>query len=428
MNFRGAAHFCYACQPVQLWSKPGMIGDSFIPRLARLVQPMRHFNQSRLWPGCRAGAHLVRLLWLVVAVLLVAACQSPAPTRIEVEGREIAASQAGIRFKRVQEAFVSAATPEDMVDSAASWNDAEDRRWVLLTGKKSDQLLVHDGATGELLHRVGSRGNGPGQFKYPNGIFVVDDLLWVVERDNRRVQVLRLPSFEALGSFGESDLRAPYGIWLRTLDDHYEVMVSDAFMLPPDYTRVPPMEELGQRFKRYHVRLTAGELQAELKQTFGATDTFGAVRITESLWGDPEHDRLLIAEEHRPSGTRLRLYDLQGHYAGRDVGERTYRAEAEGIALWHCADGSGYWIGADQFVDRTVFHLFDRQGLEHLGSFAGEHTANTDGIWLEQTPSARFPAGVLYAIHDDQALVAFDWRAIAAALGLRVGCDPAEFE
>jgi 3-phytase len=376
----------------------------------------------RSLPRPRSGLPTRLLHTATMALLLLCGgCQTTPP--VEIEGPPLAASEAGIIFSLVPEAFVSAASPDDMVDSAASWTDANGQRQVLVSGKNSDQLLAFDGASGELLRRYGSTGSEPGQFNYPNGIFIVDDLAFVVERDNRRVQVLRLPAFDPLGSFGESELRAPYGIWLRKLDQHYEVFVSDAFMLPPDYQRVPPMEELAQRFKRYRVSLRAEGLRSELIQTFGATDPLGAIRVAESLWGDPAHDRLLIAEEHRPTGTRLRLYDLQGHSTGRDMGAAQYRAEAEGIALWTCDDGSGYWIGVDQFGDRTVFHLFDRQGLDHVGSFAGQHTANTDGIWLEQAPSAAFPAGVLYAIHDDQALVAFDWRQIATALGLRERCN-----
>jgi 3-phytase len=357
-----------------------------------------------------------------VPLLLLGGCQT-SPPQVEHEAPPLAAAKAGIEFRLVPEAFVSASSHDDMIDSAASWTHPDGLRWVLVTGKESDQLLIYDGASGELLRRYGGSGSAPGQFNYPNGIFIVDDLAFVVERDNRRVQVLRLPAFEAVGSFGEGDLRAPYGIWSHKLDGHIEVIVSDAFMLPPDYEQVPPLEELAQRFKRYRLNPADTGLEVELLQVFGATDPVGAIRVAESLWGDPAHDRLLIAEEHRPSGTRLRLYDLQGHYAGRDVGASAYRAEAEGIALWHCPDGSGYWIGVDQFGDRSIFHLFDRQQLDHLGSFAGLRTANTDGIWLEQGPSASFPAGVLYAIHDDQALAAFDWRAIAAALGLRVNCE-----
>ena len=50
-------------------------------------------------------------------------------------------------------------------------------------------------------------------------------------------------------------------------------------------------------------------------------------------------------------------------------------------------------------------------------------TANTDGIWLEQRGNARFPEGEYYALHDDQAVAAFDMRDVGKALG-QAACAP----
>ena len=161
-----------------------------------------------------------------------------------------------------------------------------------------------------------------------------------------------------------------------------------------------------------------GKWTARDAGAFGATGAAGAIRVPESLFGDAANNRLLVAEEDVPTGTLLREYDLQGRYLGRDVGKGQYVAQAEGIALMRCADGSGWWVASDQFADRTVFHLFDRRSLAHVGSFAGEVTGLTDGVWLDERGDARFPQGVLYASHLDLGVAAFDWRDIAAALEL----------
>ena len=79
---------------------------------------------------------------------------------------------------------------------------------------------------------------------------------------------------------------------------------------------------------------------------------------------------------------------------------------------------SGWWIASDQFADRTVFHLFDRRSLAHVGSFAGEATGLTDGVWLDERGDARFPQGAFFASHLDQGVAAFDWRDIVTALEL----------
>jgi 3-phytase len=331
-------------------------------------------------------------------------------------------SEANLDFKSINETFLTPLTPDDNVDSPASWTAPDGQSWLIATAKSTHRLLVYRGDTGELLRTVGEQGTAPGQFDRPNGVFVIDNLVLAVERDNRRVQVLRLPEFTPLGSFGETELQQPYGLWLRRSESGYEVLVSDAFMDPSDEDTVPPLDQLDRRFQRYRFEVQGEVLQARLLGSFGATDTAGAIRIPESLWGDEAHDRLLISEEDQADGTRIKQYRLSDFgYAGADLGADLFRAQAEGIALYACTDGSGWWIATDQYKDRSLFHVFERASLAHRGSFAGAVVANTDGVWLDQTASARFPQGAFYAVHDDQGVGAFDWRDIASALGLE-GC------
>jgi 3-phytase len=360
---------------------------------------------------------------VLLAMLWLGACASAPPVadREPDEGadHEPLLSQTRAPHVVVREAFVSAATPEHNIDSPASWRAADGRLQVAATAKSSGVLLVYDGENGRLLRTVGAPGAGPGQMDRPNSIAILGEHAWVVERDNRRVQMFRLPDFVPVLSFGTGELQQPYGLWVRREGAGFEVIVSDNYMSTHDEDVPPPLAELDRRFRRYALQPVDGGWQARLAGTFGDTTAAGAIRIAESLWGDEANDRLLLAEEDIATGTRLREYGLRdGRYRGHDVGADIYRAQAEGVALMRCADGSGFWIGSDQYKDRTLFHVFDRVHLRHLGSFAGGTTANTDGIWLDEAGNARFPQGVLYAIHDDQALAAFDWRDVAAALAL----------
>ncbi len=342
------------------------------------------------------------------------------------QGEDITAAKSGVRYGLVPEAFVSVATPDHNVDSPASWRARNGKTYVFASAKATDKVLVYDGDSGELLSQAAGPGKGLGQLDRPNGVFVADDLLFVVERDNHRVQVFTVPDVTPIGVFGADDLIQPYGLWLRKQGAAYEVLVSDAYMAGEDAEGediLPSLADLNRRFKRYAVKIENGALQANLLGTFGDTEAKGAILIPESLWGDAAHDRLLISEEEQTGGTRLKAYRLSDlRYAGKDVGTGLFHAQAEGIALWKCPDGSGYWIATDQYTDKSVFHVFDRESLEHLGAFAGRTTANTDGVWLNQAPTNAFPAGVFYAVHDDQALAAFDWRDIAGKLGLRESC------
>jgi 3-phytase len=118
----------------------------------------------------------------------------------------------------------------------------------------------------------------------------------------------------------------------------------------------------------------------------------------------------------------LREYDFDGRFTGRKVARASFEAEAEGVALWPCAKRGGYWIAVDQRPNLTAFRLFDRNTLAGRTGFTGRTVAATDGIALMTAPSARFPAGALFAVHRDRALAAFDLRDVARMLTLPSGC------
>src|SRR3990167_5486273 len=326
---------------------------------------------------------------LVVSLIVVSACAPLTAVREpdEIAGAEPTLAGSGVNHAALAEAFISARTPLDNIGSPASWTSPEGKVWLFATAKEGKGLVLYDGDTGATLRGVGTVGTGAGQFQRPNGVAVSGDLLFVGERD---------------------------------------VLVTDAYMAGTDArgdSIVPPLARLDKRIHRYRVRTDGSAVVAELGGTHGDITEAGAIRIPESLWGDPAHDRLLVSEEDTVTCTAVREYSLSGEYRGRTIGLGQFKAQAEGIALWTCPDGSGYWLATDQFKDRSLFHVYDRQTLAPLGAFAGNTVANTDGVWLHQAATSRFPQGVFYAVHDDMAVAAFDWRDVASALSLRADCD-----
>ncbi len=359
-------------------------------------------------------AHPVAMLSLA----LLAACRPAA---------DAPASAAAARsVATVAEAFLTPMTPADNIDSPASWTAPDGRQWLIATAKTTHKLVVYDGQTGAHLRDVGSQGAAPGQFDRPNGIAVIDDLVLVVERDNHRVQVLRLPDFTPLGVFAGADLRKPYGLWVNKQREGYDVYVTDSYDAGEDAQGndvLPPLAELDKRVRRYALKVDAGGLEATLVASIGDTTEAGALRVVESIWGDPANDRLLIAEEDETYASEIKVYTLEGRFSGTTFGRQAFKAQAEGVMLRTCGK-DGWWITTEQGKQRSVFHLFDRHTLKHVGAFQGNTVANTDGIWLDQGTSARFPHGVLYAVHDDQGVVAFDWASVAKQLSLPLECAP----
>lgn len=388
------------------------------PALAPKHRTARHNSPMSIRPF--AGA---------CAALLVAACASvtpaAAPAPAPLDGRHAPV----LVPVTVAEAWESARSPAEELDSLATWTTEDGGTWLIASAKSTHRLVVYDGETGVQLRVVGSKGNAMGQFNRPNGVVVFGDRLYVVERDNHRVQVLSLPGFEPISSFGADVLRSPYGIWLNeTEPGELEAYVTDSFMYGPRFDVLPPFAELDQRVRRFRVQFDQdGGLRTSYNGAFGATDPATALRMVESIAGDPSADRLMIADESRSDdsghrGSTLREYSLDGVASGRSMPQGSFAAEAEGVALWSCPDGGGYWIAVDQLAPLTVFHLFDRATLEPRGSFQGRATAYTDGVALDATASARFPGGALYAVDDDVAITAFDLRDVVAELGLATDC------
>lgn len=325
----------------------------------------------------------------------------------------------------VAETYVSADVPGEELDSLATWTTDDDRTWLIASAKSSHRLVVFDADDGALLRTFGQRGDAPGRFDRPNGLAVFGDLLFVVERDNRRVQVLRLPDFAPVASFGQQSLRSPYGIWLHeTAPGELEAYVTDSYMDGERFDVVPPPQRLGERVRRYRIVVheDGDRIEARLIGSFGDTSGPGMLRIVESIAGDPARRRLLVADEHRPSPSSLREYGFDGRYAGRSLPDGTFDGEAEGVALWPCTGDDGYWVAVDQQAPLTSFHLFARDDLRPAGSFSGRVAAQTDGIALHAAATTRFPSGALFAVHDDRAVVAFDLGDVVEALRLDPGC------
>ncbi len=328
----------------------------------------------------------------------------------------------------VTERYVSPAHAGMELDSLATWPSPDGGTWLIASAKSAHAVMVFDADSGAWLRTVAGTADLSVEFNRPNGLAVHGDYLFVAERDNHRVQVLALPSLQSLGTFGENELRSPYGLWINEVSpDGLDVYVTDSFMYGARFDVVPPLKELDQRVRRFHLEIDDDTFTASYIGSFGDTTEPGALRVVESIAGDPAHDRLMIADERFPGGdgqliSTLREYTLAGEFTGRSLPEETFANEAEGVALWACSHDTGYWVAVDQRSTLTAFHLFNRTDLAPVGSFRGTVTSMSDGIALHAAETASFPDGVLFAVHRDESVTAFDLGDIARTLKLAPEC------
>lgn len=321
----------------------------------------------------------------------------------------------------VAERFFTPLDHKSNVDSIAVWHQPDSsKRWLIGTSKANHKLYVYDAQNGFPIAEHGSAGSNLGQFQRPNGIAVVDDLVLVVERDNHRVQVLRLPDFAPIGTFGQSELVKPYGLYIRKMQGQlYQVYVSDDYNVELPGKPEPNPNGIRKRIKRFELTLDGPKLDAKLLNAFGEHSGPNALDVVESLMGDEKTNRLMVADEDETNGLEIHVFDLEGNDTGKRLGKGTFQFQPEGIALWQTSGKKGFWIFTDQGKQANYYHLYDRNSLDYKGSFEGERTLNTDGVAIDLKPSPRYPLGVFYGIHDDSGVSAWSIADVARALQLR---------
>jgi 3-phytase len=307
----------------------------------------------------------------------------------------------GAEVKKGIEAFISEWDDRWDIDSLAVWSNAsQDRPWLFATSKKKHKVLIYNSATGQRLTEFGSRGKKLGEFDRPNGIAVGGNFLFVVERNNHRVQVFSLPELIPLTTFGEKDLQYPYGI---TLVAQSEARFT-AYVTDND-------EEKGGQVHQYVFEGKSRKPHARLVRIFGDFEGKGMLKKVESIYVDSDFNQLLVADEESRD---IKVYQLDGKFSGQTIGKGIFQSEPEGLVLYQCGRSEGYWILTDQNspAELNLFHIFKRGSFEYLGGFFGENTSNTDGIALTQVSYSDFAHGSLFAVNNDGGVNAFSLDSI----------------
>ncbi len=339
--------------------------------------------------------------FLVVALALVAGLQCARAEDVAV----------------VEQVWASSGIKYDETDSLAACRVASGDVFVFATAKDGNRIDVFDVANGKFLRSYGAHGGGPGQFSYPNGIVAVEFgqqsggtggadarqgvVILVIERDGHRVQGFCPDDWSFAGTFGAEVLKRPYGGAVYYGRDGVYLYVTD--------TGVPREETV----RVFRLKLGADKVvRAELVRSFGEREGAGVVSDAESIVVDGRSERVLLCDEDGQQHN-VKVYTLEGKFTGQVFGGAEIEREPEGIAVVD-TPGGGYVILTDQQKKLSVWHLYDRNTYRHLGAFTGRpRVANTDGICVYGGALARFPAGALFAVHDDAEVRAYSLEEIS---------------
>jgi 3-phytase len=351
-----------------------------------------------VWPMSRFRHSGVCIFVAILAILVSIAAKSAKPK-----------APAVAKPLTVPQIFKTQDWPAANVDSVALWRDKNGGALLFVTAKEGEAVYVCDGLTGAAISSIGKKGAGLGQLVRPNGVAVIDDYLFVTERDNHRIQVFAIPSGKSLLTFGGKALVFPYGLTIFRSGDAYELYVTDDYQVG----------NLGARVKHFRITKSDGALSAQLIRSFGELRGPGALQKVESILADPTRDRLFICDE---AAREVKIYSLAGQFTGQTLGKGIIKDDPEGLALFEDAStpSGGWLIVTDQGLKQTVLRVFTRDGNQYVGAVTGDPVlANTDGITLSPGDLGPFKRGALYCVHNDLRVQAYSWGDIEKALNLR---------
>ncbi|MBT4880019.1 MAG: phytase [Alphaproteobacteria bacterium] len=161
-----------------------------------------------------------------------------------------------------------------------------------------------------------------------------------------------------------------------------------------------------------------GRVAGEFVRQFGEPDM---VRYVEGMVADDEKDFLYAADERRgilkyKADPALYEHKVKNVFATKDGIHR----DREGIALYKCPNGDGYFLLSDQAGDSLK--VYERQGKnKFIGTLMTKGSTETDGIEVtSHSLGSKFPEGIIVAHNDgNKNFVIYDWRDVRKALNLK---------
>ena len=257
---------------------------------------------------------------------------------------------------------------------------------IVVTVKDKNELHVYGAMNGKFKKSI-KRENA-----YPNGITTINDqFVLVTERDNKQVAVFN-SSMEFLGTFGNEELRSPYGItFYKQENNSYKVLVTDSY----EYNN--PRED---RILSWDFTIENGEFSVGPATVLGNPTLYQV----ESIQADKYYQTLLVAEEMKEHHKVMALDLMTGEVIKEDLGNFDRGNDPEGIALVVNKNNNGYWICTEQSKTDNRFHLYDRKTLEYMTTMYLDNVSYTDGIATAYMHGKWF----LYAVDNDARIVAFE--------------------
>lgn len=268
-----------------------------------------------------------------------------------------------LNIKKIDILWKTVCNKKQNLDSITHWNND-----ILITSKDTHSILCYDKDTGKFKYNIGEKGFNYDKFNRPNGITILGDYLFVIERYNKRCQVFDMKQKKSIAFFGFKKLENPYGITGLIYENQYIIFITD--------------NELDVILK-FNLKINNNEIQKIKSSVF--IELPGA--SLESILVDDKNQRLLVANENKK---KIKIFD----YDGILINEITniFEGDPGGIAMTN-----DNYIFTDQTDNKTYLHIYDKQNIKYQYSYNNSLLSNTDSI--------HYDGEYLYATTNDCALV-----------------------
>ena len=243
---------------------------------------------------------IVLLFCTFVSIMLYFGCGGR--TLIQTVDKQVSA--------HIEEAFLTEKKSLETMSSVAFWHGSQGQHQAIATLEYSDVLVVYDAIKGTIIKRIGKPGTKTGEFKNPIDLEVVEDLIFVLDSGNHRVQVLKLPDFTPFGIVGSERLKNPSKLTIYFIEPGcYYLYVADSYEQADDKT---------VNILRYSIATALVGVSSDYLLTFGYSPDAGYLRNVETLAVDQAHKNLIIVEKETAQKV-IKQYTLDGEFTGKRI-------------------------------------------------------------------------------------------------------------
>ena len=273
--------------------------------------------------------------------------------------------------------FYTKSYPNSNLDSIAFWK-RKSKALLFVSAKSEGSVHIYNAKNGKYMgKKIG--------FKRPNGLLVLNNILYVVDRDSKSVILFSIPDLKEIKSFGVGILQKPYGITGWSHNNKHIIYVTDNFN---------PGEPSKNRIHKWNIYLP----NVKYLGTHGSV----LFKTVESIACDKKNNRLLVADEDR-SVKKITVLNLKtGVKISSPFDNFKFENDPEGIALLKM-NGCGYWITTDQSKTSNKFYVFNRDNLKYKTTLKLKGVSNTDGIAVGKIGNNY----TLYVVDNDKRIGAF---------------------